>query len=326
MKVSIGVPIYGVEKFIERCVVSLFEQTYDNIEYIFVNDCTRDRSLDILNKVIERYPNRKPQIRVVNHERNRGLAAARNTFIENATGDYVWNIDSDDWIEYNAVELLVEKALKYKADIINVGCVVHLPDKRKQILCAPNLNKENLIREMVLGNIPCGVVFRFVKLSIYKDNLIHAIEGANMGEDYNVSPKLLWNSNKIISWDRTLYNYDKSNCLSYTNVLSISNYTQSLRNKNAIEDYFVGKMDDICGCAQLNKAKMIVNSLSLLSYKGSDKELWKMYLKEASKIDKKMYSKISIVYRPFLYTKNYYLMRLYSIIAHVTYRLIKNTP
>ena len=64
-KVSILVPVYGVEKYIERCARSLFEQTYDNIEYIFVDDCTKDRSIGILQKVLEDYPNRKNQVKIL---------------------------------------------------------------------------------------------------------------------------------------------------------------------------------------------------------------------------------------------------------------------
>lgn len=68
-KVSILVPVYGVEKYIERCARSLFEQTYDNIEYIFVDDCTKDRSIEILQKVLEDYPNRKKQVEILHHEK-----------------------------------------------------------------------------------------------------------------------------------------------------------------------------------------------------------------------------------------------------------------
>lgn len=65
--VSICVPIYGVEKYIERCAISLFEQTYKNIEYIFVNDCTQDNSIDVLKSIIEKYPVRKNCVRIINH-------------------------------------------------------------------------------------------------------------------------------------------------------------------------------------------------------------------------------------------------------------------
>ena len=98
-KVSILVPIYGVEKYIERCARLLFEQTYENIEYVFVNDCTKDRSLDILKNVIEQYVLRKPHITIVDNERNLGLAGTRNVAMARATGDFVIHVDSDDYIE-----------------------------------------------------------------------------------------------------------------------------------------------------------------------------------------------------------------------------------
>ena len=110
-KVSILVPVYGVEKYIERCARSLFEQTYDNIEYIFVDDCTKDRSIVILQKVLEGYPNRKNQVKILHHEKNRGLSAARNTALDASTGDYLMHVDSDDYLRKDAV-LLLQRIIK----------------------------------------------------------------------------------------------------------------------------------------------------------------------------------------------------------------------
>ena len=67
--VSIAVPIFGVEKYIERCAISLFEQTYQNIEYVFVNDCTKDNSIHLLNSIINRYPKRKPFVKVISRRK-----------------------------------------------------------------------------------------------------------------------------------------------------------------------------------------------------------------------------------------------------------------
>ena len=77
MLVSILVPVYGVEQYIERCARSMFEQTYPNLEYVFVNDCTPDLSMEVLHKVMMDYPQRKDAVHAINHDRNRGLAAAR---------------------------------------------------------------------------------------------------------------------------------------------------------------------------------------------------------------------------------------------------------
>ena len=117
--VSILVPVYNVEQYIERCARSLFEQTYDNLEYIFVDDCTPDKSIQILERVLAEYPQRREQTKIIHHDRNRGLAAARNTAVENCSGVFLTHVDSDDWIEFNAVELLVNKQQENDADIVS---------------------------------------------------------------------------------------------------------------------------------------------------------------------------------------------------------------
>ena len=111
-KVSVLVPVYGVERYIERCARSLFEQTYPNLEYVFVNDCTPDGSVVVLKRLMEEYPERKPFVRIINHERNRGISATRNTALDYASGEFVSFVDSDDWLESNAIELLVKRQME----------------------------------------------------------------------------------------------------------------------------------------------------------------------------------------------------------------------
>ncbi len=101
--ISILVPIYGVEKYIERCSRSLFGQTYFNIEYIFVDDCTKDNSIGILKKVLMDYPLRAKKVKIVSHSTNRGLSAARNTALTHAEGAYIMHVDSDDYLSECAV-------------------------------------------------------------------------------------------------------------------------------------------------------------------------------------------------------------------------------
>ena len=120
VRISVIVPIYNVKLYIERCVRSLMEQTLENIEFIFVNDCTPDDSMDILHYVLEEYPKRREQIKIIEHETNRGISAVRNTGLKNATGQYIIYCDSDDWVEKNMYEKLLVKALETSADI--VGC------------------------------------------------------------------------------------------------------------------------------------------------------------------------------------------------------------
>ena len=117
-KVSVIIPVYKVEPYIERCVRSLFEQTLDNIEFIFVNDCSPDGSMLILHKVLEDYPQRKEQVRIINHSQNMGAAKAREVGIKASTGDFIIHCDSDDWVAKNMYQLMFEEALNHHADIV----------------------------------------------------------------------------------------------------------------------------------------------------------------------------------------------------------------
>lgn len=117
-KVGIIIPVYGVEKYIERCARSLFEQTLDDIEYLFIDDCTLDHSIKILNSVLEEYPQRKPQVRIHKMEKNSGQAAVREWGMRNVSGDYVIHCDSDDWVAPDMYQLLYKKAMEEDADIV----------------------------------------------------------------------------------------------------------------------------------------------------------------------------------------------------------------
>ena len=116
--VSILIPVYQVEDYIERCARSAFEQTYQNLEFVFVDDGSTDSSIYVLKSVINDYPDLKDHIRIIRHPENRGLAAARNTAIKSCHGDFVMHVDSDDWLEPDAAELLVRRQQETEADII----------------------------------------------------------------------------------------------------------------------------------------------------------------------------------------------------------------
>ena len=124
VKISVCIPVYGVEKYIERCARSLFEQTLkDGIEFIFVNDCTPDKSIEVLEKVLNEYPHRKDQVKIINHAQNCGLVSARKTSLEHAVGDYIVHCDSDDWCDPNLYEAMYNVAVENDADMV---CCSHI--------------------------------------------------------------------------------------------------------------------------------------------------------------------------------------------------------
>jgi glycosyltransferase involved in cell wall biosynthesis len=138
MKVSILVPVYGVEKYIERCARSLFGQTYEDLEFVFVDDCSPDRSIAILRQVMERYPKRRSQIKIIHHQVNEGVAAARKTAITHASGDFLMFVDADDYISLEATSLLVNIQKTSAADIVS-GDVLAFNAKTKKEISTPRI-------------------------------------------------------------------------------------------------------------------------------------------------------------------------------------------
>ena len=106
-KVSVIIPMYGVEKYIKDCLCSVAAQTYTNIECIIIDDCGSDNSYEIARYFIENYKG-EVEFRIVRHEVNKGLSAARNTGIERAKGDFIYFLDSDDTIDEKTIEVLLK--------------------------------------------------------------------------------------------------------------------------------------------------------------------------------------------------------------------------
>lgn len=123
--VSIVLPVYQVEEYIEKCIETLLAQTYRDIEVICVNDCTMDNSITI----IKEYQKQDPRIRLVHHEENRGLGGARNTGIDCARGDYIVFIDSDDYVSDTMIEKLYRSIKDTGSDAAVCGVMQDLPEK-----------------------------------------------------------------------------------------------------------------------------------------------------------------------------------------------------
>ena len=119
MKISVIIPMYGVEPYIAQCARSLFEQSFtDQVEYLFIDDASKDNSVEVLRNVIDEYANQNLNIRIIQHENNLGLPSARNTGLKHARGEYIMHVDGDDFLEVNAIEMLYKAARDNDADVV----------------------------------------------------------------------------------------------------------------------------------------------------------------------------------------------------------------
>lgn len=236
-KVSMLIPIYGVEKFIERCAISLFEQTYQNIEYIFVNDCTKDDSINVLERVINRYPNRKPFVRIINHAQNKGLAGARNTAVANATGDFIMHVDSDDYVDKEIVRKAIDKQLRFDADIVVIDFKKASPSFCKITRYASFSNPEEYCLTVLSRKNSNSIWAKLIRRTLYVDNDIKCIEGCNQGEDFQIVPILLYYAKRIVNLQEPLYYYDCSNEGAYSNSFTISKHDQNWDSMNSVMSF-----------------------------------------------------------------------------------------
>ena len=207
MRVSICVPVYGTETFIEECARSLFCQTYKNIEYVFVDDCSPDKSIKILSDVIKNYPDREQDIHIIRLHKNEGLAVARNTAIQSASGDFVFSIDSDDYLEYDAIENLVQCQKATDSDIVTGLFYINEKDVDARFLEPKYTSKDQMLR-CVLGSVwHHELCNRLVRRSLFVDYNIKAIPNVNICEDWQVVPRLFYYSRKCYTLERYTYHY-----------------------------------------------------------------------------------------------------------------------
>jgi glycosyltransferase involved in cell wall biosynthesis len=219
-KVSVIIPVYGVEKYIERCAESLFSQTLEDIEFIFIDDCSPDRSMELLKSIIEKYQSRIQKmswrVRLESMPSNSGIAAVRRYGIEIATGDYIIHCDSDDWVDENAYEILYNKAIEEQADVV-VGRG-YVSDGRNHSF-NPNVffseDKFVHIKLMLLGKASNSLCMKLIRHSIFKENPILFPIG-NSYEDGTLSLQAIYYARKYILLNKPLYYYYKKNPNSIT--------------------------------------------------------------------------------------------------------------
>lgn len=240
--ISILIPVYNVEKYIADCTKSVMAQTYTGkMECIIVDDCSTDNSITIAEMLIAEYQG-PITFHILHHENNRGLAAARNTAVEAAQGDFIVHIDSDDWVEPTMIEELVAKQLETNADIVSCNAIAHYP-RGEEILEEPNYaSKDEMMRSLLQLTLDHVIWRRLIRTTLYKGNDIQAVEGVNIGEDHYTLPRLLFYAKSFAKCDEALYHYNCLNASSYIQSVKQSfnypRYKSDVSSINILIDFF----------------------------------------------------------------------------------------
>lgn len=277
-KISVIVPIYNVAAYIEKCAISLLEQTLDDIEYLFVDDCSTDHSIDVLQQVVERYPERKAQVFIIRQPANSGLAAVRLRGVKEATGDFIIHCDSDDWIDKDYYERLYDKAIDENADIV-VADFIRESLYSSQVLKTTVSNPpRGMVENMHNESFYCMLWNKLMRKTLLIDNNIFAVPGINMWEDVHVCIQALYFANKISKVEGTYYHY-WINPASYTvNSANDRSFIQRKACVTELEKFFADKKGD--WSLIINYWKLL-SKMFLLSPEFFDPQRWRNEYPEA---------------------------------------------
>lgn len=320
-KVSVVVPVYGVEKYIERCARSLFEQTLDDIEYLFIDDCTPDKSVEILKQVMEDYPQRKNKVVIHRMEQNSGQAKVRESGMRSATGEYVIHCDSDDWVHPEMYERLYNYAVTGDYDM--VWCDYYRSDGKhnEYIHQESDTQAVNLVGNMLAGSR--SRLIGSVCNRLYKRRLQTSIiyPKANMNEDLVIVTQLTLACKKIGHLSQALYYYyvnHASICMEPNEKSVVRNLEGAIDNNRIIMQVLSENGLDKCLSKQIVSKKLACKEI-LIPLLGQRKyrDLWRDTFSEInSQIMSNPYISRNSKFRAFCIL--YWCYPLYSFIKNMS--------
>lgn len=281
--VSVIIPFYNVESYIEICAHNLFRQSLENMQFIFVNDNSTDNSLLNLNKVIEKYPFRKENILIINHTKNRGSAAARNTGLDYVLGEYIGWVDADDWIEIEMYKQMLLKADEDEADMVWCDFYLEHKDSSVEVINKVQNKSSVYIGEMIKANVQGMLWNKLFRADIFTKYNIRFIEGLCLGEDRLVVLKYLHYSSRISYLSAFLYHYVQYNDISIVKDSNDKRFYEEIGNAQLIDEFIKSVGISYISERDMNDFKIRSKRRLLFSTNIVDLKNWRVMLPEVNR-------------------------------------------
>ncbi len=244
IKVSIIVPVYNTEKYIRQCALSLFSQTLqEGVEFIFINDGSTDSSEKELQRVVDEYSNIRKQIRIINNIENRGITFTRKLGVNEAKGEYIAWVDSDDWVDTDFIECMYGATKKGTVDVIIQNMTRHIYSRdneiiKLQVLEPMSTPKKALESFWTEKHVPRGLPFQISRKKLIQE-AISQVHDVNYAED-TFALLHLFASAKSACWiGKSFYHYrklDNGQSLTTRNFQSADEWAKQKRNIDVICD------------------------------------------------------------------------------------------
>ncbi len=229
-KISVIVPVYNVEKYLDKCVKSIVNQTYTNLEIILVDDGSPDNCPIMCDK----WGKKDNRIKVI-HKENGGLSSARNAGLDSASGSYVAFVDSDDWIDTDALEKMLSSAYENNADIVSAGFYFEtLESTNIQILTEQSYTDNDIVFNLLMDNIRpevCGKLYHFRLIGDLRFD-----ENVKYAEDLPFNFNIMLNAQRFYNMNTCCYHYLQGNENSITSSYITDARATSWKMFNAIFD------------------------------------------------------------------------------------------
>lgn len=316
-KVSVIVPFYNVEPYIERCARSLFSQTLCDMEFIFVDDCSTDNSIMVLNSILTYYPERRAQTKLIHLDKNVGQAIAFREGLKHVSGEYLIKCDGDDEVELSTYEQMYFKARTEDLDLVMCDFVQLYPDG-SDVYIGQHLTDDN-IEELLAGRLSTSVCNKLVNVKVFDANFIYPTKC--MCEDFVYSIQFFYRCSKTGVINQPFYKYYRYS----TSFLSVPDeerrlqiFYQLIENIGIVAD-IVDRNGDGAKYKDLIILKKLVAKNYLLKYLGKNR-IYKLWKGTFGEINRKVISCHSVPFR----LKIFYVMsqlRIYPI--YLWYKSLK---
>jgi len=292
--ITVILNVYNGEKFIKKCLDSIINQTYKDLEIIIVNDSSTDKTLSICKKYKDK------RIKIITNKKNLGLSLSRNVGIDNAHGEYLYFVDVDDYLEKDAIEYLYNLSIKYNADISTCRCFDRYDYKTKFV------NKKEVIEELT----PYDMLKRVILIKyregttwnkLFKKELFEDIRFENrIVNDVVTTHKLVMKSNKVIYSNQIKYNYyrhDESIISKKRTKYMIDMYNAYKERYSYIDKKYPNMLENKASLALFIASTYYTNDKELLNYLKEDNyyDLYKkVYSNKLLKCDMRLNDKLKI--------------------------------
>lgn len=197
--VSVLVPVHGVEAWVDACAESLFAQTYPYIEYVFVDDASPDCSVERILTVLERYPQRREQVRWIHLQTNQGVGFARETALQAANGEWVCFVDADDTLPLHAIEILVNQQRETGADLVD-GVFDEIYSDGRSVRIRPfcGTEKAYITRLLARNTIRHNLWAKLYRKALFTENNLHFEPGIDVGEDFSMLARVAYFARRAV--------------------------------------------------------------------------------------------------------------------------------